>query len=319
MKNNNIVKLKAIAILIVVLGHSIIIYDPNWGFYSSNYNIPFFIHLKHLINLIQMPLYFGISGYLFFYSKKNGFFQFFKNKFFRLIIPFLFVGLCYLLPIRLFVGFQNYINHSILYNYFVNIILGNDNGHLWFLPTLLIIFIISFFIKRFSNKFNNKFFDIIIFIILFITSFFGSRNSTYFNLALTFIIYFISGFYYNKYHDRISRYKYIIYFISLILICIYMFYDYEYYILTLTKILVTISFLSFDFGKLFNSNIIKYISNNSYGLYLFHSPLIYISFRFFPNINPIFMLVINFIIYPIICFLILKIIRILKLKFLIGE
>lgn len=50
--------LRAIAILLVVLGHSIIIYDPNWGVITSDTECLPFFYLKQMINLIQMPLFF---------------------------------------------------------------------------------------------------------------------------------------------------------------------------------------------------------------------------------------------------------------------
>ena len=55
------------AIVLVVFGHSIILYDTNWGFYTTNQTVVVLEILKHWINLIQMPLFFSLSGYLFFY------------------------------------------------------------------------------------------------------------------------------------------------------------------------------------------------------------------------------------------------------------
>lgn len=56
--NSNIVTLRAIAILIVVLGHSIILYDPEWGVYEPINGCSLFQELKRVINLLQMPLFF---------------------------------------------------------------------------------------------------------------------------------------------------------------------------------------------------------------------------------------------------------------------
>lgn len=56
--NSNIVTLRAIAILIVVLGHSIILYDPEWRVYEPINGCSLFQELKRVINLLQMPLFF---------------------------------------------------------------------------------------------------------------------------------------------------------------------------------------------------------------------------------------------------------------------
>ena len=60
-----IVNLRALAIIIVVIGHSIILYSHKWGLYSTIYNVRFLDILKDWINLIQMPLFLSISGFLF--------------------------------------------------------------------------------------------------------------------------------------------------------------------------------------------------------------------------------------------------------------
>ena len=66
-----IVNLRALAIIIVVIGHSIILYSHKWGLYSTIYNVRFLDILKDWINLIQMPLFLSISGFLFARSYKK--------------------------------------------------------------------------------------------------------------------------------------------------------------------------------------------------------------------------------------------------------
>ena len=85
MRNSKIVNIRALAIIIVVLGHSIILYSKSWGFFESIYDVPILNYLKSFINIIQMPLFFSLSGFLFYYSinKKSDFKNFFKKKFKR--------------------------------------------------------------------------------------------------------------------------------------------------------------------------------------------------------------------------------------------
>ena len=42
MRNSKIVNIRALAIIIVVLGHSIILYSKSWGFFESIYDVPIF-------------------------------------------------------------------------------------------------------------------------------------------------------------------------------------------------------------------------------------------------------------------------------------
>ncbi len=94
MKNTKIVNIRALAIILVVLGHSIILYSSQWDLYETINQVPVLDNMKRIIDVIQMPLFFSISGFLFCYSKnkKINFFAFFKNKFFRLLIPYMDFG-----------------------------------------------------------------------------------------------------------------------------------------------------------------------------------------------------------------------------------
>ena len=49
------------------------------------------------------------------------------------------------------------------------------------------------------------------------------------------------------------------------------------------------------------------------------NPLVYLTFKFLPNINPILMIIINYIVFGSISYLITYLIRKTKFKFIIGE
>ena len=85
--------LRAFAIIVVVLGHSIILYSGSWGIYHAVRSSVFFDYLKDAINLFQMPLFFSLSGYLFAKTVKlDSFWIFIEKKTKRLLVPFFFVG-----------------------------------------------------------------------------------------------------------------------------------------------------------------------------------------------------------------------------------
>lgn len=122
----------------------------------------------------------------------------------------------------------------------------------------------------------------------------------------------------NSYLSVIRRKHSVLFFILILLACFS-----SAAIVTGNRIMVfvqalwLISFYLFIPSK--NPAPLYYISKNSFGLYLFHSPLVYISFSFFPDISPILILIINFFVFGMISYLLTIAIGKLKLSFVIGE
>lgn len=146
---NNI---RALAILVVMLGHSIIIYSPAWGIYSTSNSCDFFSQLKSLINILQMPAFFSLSGFLFKSTlDKRDAAYIIKNKILRLIVPYFFIGLFYMLPIKLIAQYPQWQGKALWKIILFDILLGFDNGHLWYLYSLFIIFCLSLFLKKSSR------------------------------------------------------------------------------------------------------------------------------------------------------------------------
>lgn len=85
----NIINLRFISIILVVFGHSIILYSNDWNIFSTYYKIPFLDYSKYIINLFSMPLFFSISGYLFSMHQKRDVVKFLTKKIKRLIIPYI--------------------------------------------------------------------------------------------------------------------------------------------------------------------------------------------------------------------------------------
>ena len=313
--NYNIVFIRFLAILIVMFGHSIIIYDSNWGLFTTTVNSNTLVFIKHIINIIQMPIWFAMAGYLYYFSlKKNkNILSVFKDKFKKLLLPFLIIGLMYLIPIRYLVSYSNYVDHSIIYNIIHNLILGFDNGHLWYLPTLFIIFLIFNFYKD-----NNRYIDIVIFILLIYLNIISNHFPTYLYYVSFYLIFFYLGILFNKY-NLISNLKTYYSIIIILILIIYNLFINNSLILLLVQFISLILLFKIDFTKLGKLKVINCISNNSYGMYLFHSPLVYLTFKFLPNISPILMIIINFIVFGSISYIITYLIRKTKFKFIIGE
>lgn len=98
--DNRITRLRCWAIIVVVFGHSIILYDPNWGAYASTYTVSSLMWIKHIINTFQMPLFLFLSGFCFYYSvekhqytNRQSIINGIIGKMKRLLIPFVAVAL----------------------------------------------------------------------------------------------------------------------------------------------------------------------------------------------------------------------------------
>ena len=321
MKNIKLVNIRTLAIIIVVLGHSIILYSSSWNVYTTKYNILFLDILKDIINIVQMPIFFSLSGFLFFnyMTKKDNhnYINFIKKKAFRLLIPFVSVALIWMIPIRKIINLSSYNNLS-LFVILKNLFLGKDTGHLWYLPTLFIIFVMMFYIGKFLIKNKNIKKDCLSLIILLIlsTHSFDFYIYQYINSAFMYLLYFYIGWLINKYQNKLFENKKITFTIIAIIsfILVVAFKTFLNYIIAIDTIFVLYLFVPNKTTK-----IIEKIDKNSFGIYLFHSPLVYITYKLFSNYNPIFVIFMNFVIFGSFSFFLTNAIRKTKLKFIIGE
>lgn len=149
--------IRAAAILLVMLGHSLIIYSSGWDLYSTAVSVPFLDHLKDAINVIQMPLFFSVSGFCLVYTVGPAGDRPIRiaAKARRLLVPFLLVGLLWMLPLRLAIGYPGYVGQGLVRIVTVDFLLGFDNGHLWFLPTLFLLFCLVRGLQNLALAFAN--------------------------------------------------------------------------------------------------------------------------------------------------------------------
>lgn len=321
MKKNNytIDNLRFLAIILVILGHSIIIYNPYWNLVKTSANSDLLKYLCWIIYIFHMPLFVFISGFLF--NCNTSLFTLLKKKFKRLIIPYILFSLFYLLPIRYILGYEGYVNNTLIYNIVDNIILGKDNGHLWFLPSLYIIFLLFYIILKKVKRLDW------VLIICFVISIIGLKIPYYFGNSLQYLFWFSFGYYVaNNLNTikKISNSKFV-FIIIFLLISIYVFiygkfkfYNYICIVLRYVINLFLLPLLYFAFSKYENSTFTK-VSKYSFGMYLFHSPLVYFSFYSKYVNNPFLTLFINFFVFGGLSFLLSYLVSNSKLKFIVGK
>lgn len=205
-----IMRLRCLAIVIVVLGHSIILYDPQWGIYRTSYTVDSLMYMKRVINTFQMPLFLFLSGFCFFYSVKKHGYKGIKSwgiglagKMKRLLVPFSIIAVFWMIPIRKICNYGAWRN----LNYFQilkQVFFGLDSGHLWFLPTLFGIFVFSFIV---FPHVNNKKMDCLILLITFLVSLIAYKfpSFLFFNNIVSSLYWFCLGFEVCKYKHDIEK------------------------------------------------------------------------------------------------------------------
>lgn len=320
MKNIKLVNLRFLAILLVVLGHSIIIYSPSWGLYQTTNKIYILELLKEIINIVQMPIFFFISGYLFYKTidKKINFNTFLLNKFKRLLLPFLIVGILWMIPIKYLVHYEAYQNKSIITIIF-SLLLGKEVGHLWYVIVLFIIFILMFQLRKILKSKSKKI-DLILFIIflsLHIFTYYKAFSYPYVGQVLIYSVYFYFGILLNKYEFIIKKLNKVLEIIIGIILIILSLKTKNQYLTTISALVFIITIYQIMPNK--TNKIISKISEDSFGIYLFHSPLIYITYSYLADANPIIVIFLNFIIFGSFSLLITEILRKTKLRLIIGE
>ena len=99
-----------------------------------------------------VPGFFFISGFLFSRRAVCNLKQLCLKKAIRLLIPYFSIALLWMIPIRLMVGYRGYACRTVFDILIRCILLGEDNGHLWFLPCLYLCFLFSAAALRFFER-----------------------------------------------------------------------------------------------------------------------------------------------------------------------
>lgn len=143
-----IAQAQLIGCFLVILGHSI---PLSWEIPHAIYQADVFLYTFH------MPLFFFVSGYLFYKTKsveRYSFGSYIKKRSIRLMLPYVVLTIVGFIPkIMTAKLFEDSSQLSVMY--FVRAFLvprENVWGHFWFLPTLLIISLFSFVFAKLKEK-----------------------------------------------------------------------------------------------------------------------------------------------------------------------
>lgn len=306
--------LRAIAILLVVLGHSIIIYDSGWGIATSEIECLPFYYLKKIINVIQMPLFFSISGFCFCLSQNKSLNRkMILNKVKRLIIPYFTIAFLYMDPIKILLDVPGYkFSINLLMQQFI---LFQNNGHLWYLPTLFLMFVFSA-----KHKYGGGVKGL--FLLSFIFYLVSNNIPNYFSIKqfCQYYVFFMLGYFCCIYKNKILRKSSVGYILCAMSIIASLCLQEGELGMRIIMLLVSLMFCvgCYTIININKNSILLKLSEKSYGVYLFHSPLVYFMYMLYPNANPILMLFVNFVVCGLVSIGLLEMIKRVGLSFIIG-
>ena len=279
--------LRVIAMCMVVVIHVSNVYSRSFGIIS---NKSFLVSLGfNTISRVSVPIFLMISGALLVDRSFN------KNKYFKRIIKYLILiivwDIIYLLWEYFYLG--------ITYNKLYMLIIEPYRAHLWFLYTILTLYIIQPLLKLILDK-SSKTIKILLLLIWFILSTLSLVN---YNIASIFTIFsyigfFIIGKYLYDYIKKNNLKKYNLLFILLIIIniCLSINFNYSYslkynrfynlffayrspFIIISSLALFILVITNYRKEKL--PKIIKYLSEVSLGVYLIHGIFLDITIKLF--------------------------------------
>lgn len=310
MHNNEYDFLKTMAILLVVIGHTTILFDT--AICSA---------ITRCIYLFHMPLFMAMSGAVYCIGRVKGKYgellPFFKNKVLRLLVPYLFAGLCVLAPVLIGLGKMT-ANDA-----YCGIAIGNDCRHLWFLLSLFQIFMIAYVLEKLKVPTLLSFIGSLLLVPICT----NSLGETYysFNNTIYYLPSFLLGMIMHKYPLKDAK----TFFAEVLLISgaaiIIKLQDF-WYVDALGSLVMSnaiVALLVSAFRKvcpmqLQATRCYHQLSSYNFGIYLFHVPVIYAIVQLL-GVNLYLTIVFSIVVSITVSILFTYIIRMLKLNVLIGE
>lgn len=297
---------RAILIVLIVLYHSSLFWTGTWFKVPTMYKSSALSWLALWLNSFHIYCFTFVSGYLFYYLKREkgkytNLIAFIKNKGFRLLLPYITVALFWNIPFSLCFGMSPKI---LVRNY----ILGLSPEQLWFLLMLFGVFILFYamekcFYCKNTNQGNNSLFACCFFSFFigiggwaFIPNFFQIWR------VLMFVFFFYMGYitrngriYQYLRIDGLSLTGYFLIYLFLFILAHFLYIS-NYFMFKFTKLSIeyichilgafTMFHILLNLTKIFGKKL-KIISDNAFGIYLFHQQIIYIWLYFMANkLNP---------------------------------
>ncbi len=159
---------RVVGMILVVIGHACAPFAGHWHHYYFQSPDKILSAVYGFIYMFHMHLFFMISGFLWRKDRFTSIFDLIMNKAKRLLIPLISVFILYLMPIRFYTGWYEGVSDSLCVGYLLAI-KNLDIGHLWFLLTLFLIFVLMWGIEEWVT---NQFIANLIVITVYVVSYY---------------------------------------------------------------------------------------------------------------------------------------------------
>lgn len=306
--------LRAILIMLVMMYHSTIIYGPDFPAYrpATQFISPAALPVAGpIVGIVSfalftpmMGLFFMLSGYSFVFTlkKSTDYGVLIRKKFWRLLVPLLFVGLCWMIPIKLLVGHPQYRDlplPRVLWEVFVT---GRLSGHLWFVAVLFMMFAISGICYHCFGLTRRADCAVIVETAVCYAALLVLRShSVLLDYLFRNYAFFVLGLMLHRHGDWIARFvtrrrNWPLLALGVALLAGAAFIpSHTLRLFVLPVLCMPAPLLLFRLIPKRSNRFFILIGDNSMRLYLLHSPLLYFSFAYWLNINPMAMTLINFV------------------------
>lgn len=275
--------IRALAMICIIAIHStdLLLLD------AKTYNTQWwFGTLIQLVVRIGLPIFFMISGALILNSNNDNIIEFYKKRFFKIVIPLIVYSFIYLFVFKYrfdIFNFRNFLDS-------IKLILSNNVCyHLWFVYTILGIYICTPFIKVMINNLKDKQLFILIVILMTFRFVYTYLPPFGINIGINSIVfdgwvfYFILGHFITR--DSTQKYFKIIIGLGIIsfIVSIFILRFFQNLNLNIFDFAPTMLFITSSIFILFEKNktkinekryfysTISFISKYSYSIYLIHA------------------------------------------------
>ena len=321
---NNI---KVYTILLVIIGHILAIYTPTSSFPLDGSKLTGILY--NIIYSFHMPLFISVSGAVYAICRSKNKYStwtlLIKEKSKRILLPYFTFAILILFPSLKLLDITD-INIG---EYIINIIIGKNHlKHLWYLYVLFEMFIITYALEKIINSVHTYILLTTLLIISVITYNTNIISIFQINMLLRYYLYFIIGYLIARGNIRIRCHSIIeISLIILGVVGVWIMYQLPSILFSLVSTFTAISFITaaysicqkYKMGA--GTKVYELIKKDGMGIYLFHIIIIYTFYYFdlFASYG-IYVQILSATITSLVCSIALtRIVRILHLKFLIGE
>lgn len=294
-------RIKIVTTILVVAGHVTTMYTSNGAIEVSRQS-EILSRMTEIIYSFHMPLFYLVTGAVFGYCLEIGKYKdsiaFIKNKWIKLLIPYLVFGVSFVTPIMKYV---NLLSISIPEYIVEGILLSRNPRHLWFLLSLFCIFLFYLPMKEWIRKGNWKYFLLVgIISLIFYKAAYKMPQDFQIRRACLDVPWFYGGILFNYYYNTLFLLKE--------------------HIEIRTKECRTKGNSKQRFD-IWNMGIIRLIKRNSFGIYLIHPMVIYVLFYWFRKsfIHPLLLSCFIFIMSMSVSIIGTELIRKSGFKIIIGE